>query len=474
MFLNLDNKNKNILIWVIIHLVLGVISSETKYMLIVWFYGAALWFIYKVASSDKERQKYLSYMIFYLGAFDVISRMAKSSPFIPYELSKYMLIPLFIYGLIISFRSFNMGYVMVLLVIPAFFYDFSDNVVFNDIINNGFGPLVLSLSIAYFYYRPLTIEMIITCLRLMLFPSLMVLAFAFIKTPDYDEIEFGYAANFQTSGGFGSNQVSNALGVGAFIIFIHLMYNKKLTGFRVFDLGLLGVFMLQALLTFSRGGMLMPIVGALTFIAFLPRGDNKEAGVIKVNKTLVFIYFIASGILGFGLYTYVDNLSGNILSLRFRGETVGTLAGSKEVSVATFTSNRSDLLLSELEMWLDNPVTGVGIGASAHLRREYTDIDASSHTEFSRVLAEHGIAGMIYLLLWISIVYRINKINKGVNKALLISLFVIAFFTSTHSSMRVYITPLVTGLSVCLIQMAKSNKRIPLLRKSIKKPIVAV
>lgn len=431
-------------------MLVGGVSAFVKFALIGWFYLAFLWFAYKLFTAAKHRQVYLIYMIFYLGSFDVIARMARTSPFIPYELSKYLLLPLFVYGLFLAAKSWNRGYLMLLMILPAFFYDFSGSTELSDLINYGIGPLILALSVAYFTNKKMSMDILLTCLRMFLYTSLMALAFAFIKTPDYDKIEFTLAANFQTSGGFGSNQVANVLGLGAIVMFIHFFYNKSLTGYRSLDLTILGLFMLQALLTMSRGGVFTAILAAVAFIYFLPKTSSDQA-VVKINKVRVFAYLIVFGIVATGIFYYVDYISGNVLSMRYKGETIGTQAGVKDKSLTTFTSNRFDLVLSELEMWYDYPITGVGVGASKHLRPEYTSVITSSHTEFSRLVADHGLPGLVYLIAWVSIYFFVNNKNRGVDRALLLTLFIVAFFTSTHSAMRVFITPLMTGLSVCVI-----------------------
>jgi hypothetical protein len=435
----------------------GGISVFVKFALIGWFYFALLWFTYKLVTATKFKQVYLVYMSFYLGSFDVIARMAKTSPFIPYELSKYLLLPLLTYGLFLASKSWNRGYLMLLTIIPAFFYDFSGKTELSDLINYGIGPLILALSVAFFTDKKMNMDILLTCLRMFLYTSLMALAFAFIKTPEYDKIEFTLAANFQTSGGFGSNQVANVLGLGAIVMFIHFFYNKSLTGYRSLDLTILGLFMLQALLTMSRGGVFTAILAAIAFVFFLPK-ISSENSVVKINKGRVFTYLIIFSIVASGVFFYVDYISGNVLSMRYKGETIGTQAGVKDKSLTTFTSNRFDLVISELDMWYDYPITGVGIGASKHLRPEYTNVITSSHTEFSRLLADHGLPGLIFLIVWLSIYFYVNKKNKGVDRALLLTLFIVAFFTSTHSAMRVFITPLLTGLSVCIITSTNKTR----------------
>lgn len=191
-------------------------------------------------------------------------------------------------------------------------------------------------------------------------------------------------------------------------------------------------------------------IGAISFIFFLPKFNTSSLG-LKINRSRLILLLVISGILGYGVFLYVDNVTGNKLSLRYSGETYTTQMGIKEKSISTFTTTRYDIMLSELAMWQDNLLIGTGMGASQHLRPKYYASSISSHTEFSRLLAEHGIPGLIFFIVWVSIYFAIEKKNTEINKALLKSLFVISFFTSTHSAMRVFITPLFAGLATTVI-----------------------
>ena len=118
------------------------------------------------------------------------------------------------------------------------------------------GAINVALAIVYFKGQLISGEKLITILRLLIYPLIAVLAFVIIKTPDLDNVKFKLGANFDTAGGFGTNQVSTALGLGAFLVFIFWKNKWQLSGYRWFD-GLLFVALIfRGLLTFSRGGML--------------------------------------------------------------------------------------------------------------------------------------------------------------------------------------------------------------------------
>ena len=67
----------------------------------------------------------------------------------------------------------------------------------------------------------------------------------------------------------------------------------------------------------------------------------------------------------------------------------------------------------------------------------------SPHTEISRLLAEHGIFGLIIILIMFGLVYRSYYINKSNSyRGILVCLGLIAIGTAMHSAMRTFITPI--------------------------------
>ena len=198
-------------------------------------------------------------------------------------------------------------------------------------------------------------------LRLLLYPLVSVLAFTVLGSPSLEEVEFTLGANFETSGGFGSNQVSTALGLGAFLVFILWRKRESFSGYMWLD----GVFMLlfafRGLVTFSRGGMIGGALGIIVFL-LLDRDISGEGRAIKPIKAIltaipVFIILAVT-------FTYANSVTGGLLSKRYQGETPGTLAGRKEKTLNGFTSNRLQIFNDDLKLWKEHPVLGVGVGAS--------------------------------------------------------------------------------------------------------------
>jgi O-antigen ligase len=279
----------------------------------------------------------------------------------------------------------------------------------------------------------------------MILPSISIVVFTIIKTPDLQEINFLLGAQTSTSGEFGSNQVATVLGLGFFLTSIAWILNWKITSNKTFDSLLSLLFLLQGLFTFSRGGM---IGGAIAFIFFLYflilKSGNKIVIPVFIKRFSIpiVIIFIAT-------IVYANNLTGGKLLLRYQGETEGTLLGSREKNINSMTSNRNIIFLSDLELWWENPFLGAGAGTSKYMRNEATG--TAAHIELSRLLAEHGLPGLMIFILILYTGYTYLKEKDGFVKAFKISFFVLAIFTTFHSATRTFLTPLL--LSLCAVNV---------------------
>jgi hypothetical protein len=135
---------------------------------------------------------------------------------------EYLMIVFGLLGLIqIGVRSVQ-GIWMVFLITPAVFYDFSGQRVFFDIINSYFAPLAVALCIAFAYRLKITSNQLNQILKSIWLGCLASLVYPFVKTPDFEKINFTLKAHFETTGGHASNQVATVLGLGMFLSFYSL------------------------------------------------------------------------------------------------------------------------------------------------------------------------------------------------------------------------------------------------------------
>lgn len=444
-------ENTNPLFWVLFHVILGALSITSPWFLIVWFYIVLFTSLPLLLKVNENHFLRFTSLLAYLVSFELLGRMSKTSPFIPWEVGKYLLFLMLAGGIIIKYRSGKTGLIMLLLLLPAAFIDKSGQVYSKNIVFNLLGPVNVALAIIYFKNQSVSLEKLVSVLRLILLTAISVLSFVVIKTPDFKDVEFELSANLQTSGGFGSNQVATVLGLGALLSYLFWKNRWNLTGYRWFDFLLLVLFIIRGLLTFSRGGMIGGALGILTLMFYETASDEYgwkfRKAFINVSKAVPVI------ILLFLLFNYANKVSGGNLVLRYKGETPGTLAGYKEKTANVFFSNRVNVFLDDLELWRQNPVFGVGAGASMYMRDNTRRI--ASHVEMSRLLSEHGLLGVIYFLILFSLGYKMFKTAPwSFAGPVLFSLFVIAFFTTFHSALRTYMSPLLIGISMLTVHDA--------------------
>jgi len=442
--------SRNGALWTSFHVVLGILSTISPFVVVLWFY---CFFIYQliniIRSGGNQTPLNIAELLIYSSAYELLSRMADSSPFIPYELGKYTIFFLCSLGFLFSKNTSSskwIGILILILIMPSFFIDLSGSVTFQDLRYNLLGLINVGLVIIFFSSLDINSSTFFKWIRLMIYPAISVLAFAIFKTPDYDELEFSLGANFDTTGGFGSNQVSTVLGFGAFLMVVALILRKRISGFIIIDYLLLAAFVIQGLLTFSRGGMLVAALALIAFFYYVLKLNTVEKASYKIPN--LGKYFLPLIVLLTVLAIIANTLTGGLLLLRYQGETAGTISGSKEVDLNHFTTNRYDIFLSDIDLWLEYPMFGVGAAASPFLRKFHKG--QSPHTEMSRILAEHGSLGiLIILLLAYLIYYKSRNSSNYLIQAMIISLFIISILTSFHAATRTFISPLLIGI-ICV------------------------
>lgn len=450
MLLNsLLNPNRS-LTWTLFHIILAVACTITPFALIGWFY---LIFITSIGRAVVllQRGKYDLYiaLLFYLVSFEMLGRMAKAYPYIPTEIGKYFLIFFCSLGIIINGIRNSQGIVMGLLLLPALLYDVSEQRVFTDIVFNAFGPLGLALGIAFLFKTRISQHQFNQVLHLMWLACISALFFTFIKTPDLDSIDFGLKSEFATTAETSSNQVSTILGLGMFLSFYAVIKRLKFSGFLLGDLAILMLFSFQGLLSFSRGGMLIAASAMLIFFIF----GNETKSIKNRGK------IITTGILAVLSLYVIAQLANQItdgnLFLRYSGETAGTLLGTKEKTADVIVSGRLTIFNEDLEIWSEHPLWGTGIGSSRYLRAKSYKV--VPHVELSRLLAEHGILGLLYFALLIWILWRIyQSYSHYLNKGFFLALVILGVLTTFHAAMRTFVTP--TLLVISVLNVVPNNK----------------
>jgi len=439
--------SRSSLFWFLIHAILGVLVAFSPWPLIAWFYFVAITSGTAMFQPSIPNRLYsIAMVICYMTAFELISRISGAFPFVPYEVSKYMMFFLLLLGVFSGANKERNGILMLFMILPSFLFADSDEVYFLEVVFNGLGAVNVALAVIFFSSLKLTFDQFKKLLKLMLYPMFAALVCTFIKTPDLDSIQFSLGANAAASGGFGPNQVSTVIGLGMFLIFIFWIFDWRWTGNRLLDAGVLVFFLFQGFLTFSRGGMLGGALGVIMLsimTIFIDRKYRIRNRIPDIRK-----YLIPGFILITVTFIAVNEITGGTLALRYAGETVGTMKGTKDKDFNVITTSRYKIFNGDLKLWAENPIFGVGVAASKHLRENTEDITA--HIEASRLLAEHGSFGLAYIILLILVGLNILRKNKNIIlRSILFIFFSIGVYTTFHSALRTFVTPLLVGVG-CL------------------------
>jgi hypothetical protein len=424
---------KGISLWYLILLILagGIAVVAPVFISTVWLVIVGM----TIYGYVIRKIEWVWYGISVSPALEVWARMSKA-PFVPYEVGKYYLFLSIILLLLwhIKHRSgkhvFNTGLTIIFLLMPSLIVALS---VFDreQWVFNVFGITELATLLFFISRERWDVEMFCRILRAGILPIIAILFYLTFKSPGFGEMSFVLGANVDAAGGFGTNQVSTILGVGIVITALLLMLNYPLFSYKWISVILIGYLTIRGLLTFSRGGVL----GA--FIAI-------TAAVIPFMFSSVRTFFkytfliLGLGLAGWAMFGIVNNMTGDKLLQRYKGETEGTLSGNRKKTLNVATSGRADLILADIEIFTNNIFFGVGPGNAKDLRTKYGAVENSAaHTEVTRLLSEHGLGGLLVAIVFLLFpVAWILKQRMNVWRGVASGLFTLAIFTSMHSAMR--------------------------------------
>lgn len=426
------------------HIAVGVAATFLPVVMIGWIYLLLLSMAAEVINFQNRRGAVHFFLAYYIG-MEIMARIVQASPLVPYESGKYFMFMVLMIGLLSTSAPSRtkVGWVILLLLLPSFAV-LPASVTYKDLAFNVLGMINLALAVIYFSRVQLLPEQLATLLRLFVIGLVPVLVSVILKTPDFDDLKFNLSANFSTSAGFGSNQVSTVLSLAFLVLGVGLMFRVPVFRSSRVSVILFVIFFFRALLTFSRGGLVSALLVLVIcwlsafffFRDLLPRALTTGRAFLGIALLLLVFY-------------QANRLTSNLLLLRYQGETTATLAGKREKDLSVLTSNRFDIVLADLKVWETSPVFGVGPGMSKYARGTLFNDQAAAHVEGSRLLAEHGLFGLaILIILFLFPMYWVLRSHNPYLKALQICFFSYALLSTFHSAMRTNVTPVLYGAAV--------------------------
>lgn len=431
-----------------IHLLIGIIAVAVPKMTLLITVSIFVMGCIDIIKNKDRNNEALFYCCYVIGV-EVFLRMTGGMIFNEY--AKYTVMVFCFLGLLFqNFKSDKFIYIFLLLLLfPAIFIGLQEASyevnLRKAMMFNISGQLTLLVAALYTLNKNIGYHDLIKIPYLIGLPILSIVSFIIVKSPSLREAMVSTQSNFATSGGFGPNQVSTILGLGTFCFFAIFMLYAKTKIEKSFALILMVVCAFRGLLTMSRGGMICGAIMIVIFMAYIFWFGN---GKLKTNIIIMSVL----GVLGFVVFwSYTVFASGGMIEKRYNNQDA---RGRVKESVLT---GREMLIESEFQMFLDNPIFGVGVGRNKEIREEMLGIQAASHNEISRLFAEHGSFGVFILLTQILIPLVLWVDNK--RHILLIPFFIYWALTINHAAMRTASPSFIYALTLLKVRFEPTSNK---------------
>lgn len=286
------------------------------------------------------------------------------------------------------------------------------------------GPLTLAMAVVYFSNVRLEMNSLRAAVVAVMAPVSAIVTVIYLRMPAAGEMEFTSDSNFAASGGFGPNQVSAILALGGLFCLVALVVCRlsRLEQIMAFAAGLIAL--IQSALTFSRGGLYIAAASAAAGLLFLLCERAARRKVLFTAAVLLLA--------GATVVPYLNDWTANRLTARF---------------LDVDLTHRQELVRDDIAVWIANPIFGVGPGRAGEQRGAELG-GAAAHTEFTRVLAEHGLWGFcsIAILGWMSW-RRFSAASGPREMALVAALLTWPLLFMAINSMRLAAPSLLFGLA---------------------------
>ncbi len=397
---------------------------------------------------SKNKNNEVLYVSAYLIGVEVFLRMTGgnfSNEYVKTLVVFFMLTGMF-YSTV-STKSF-VYFFYLLLLIPGIFVsvntaDFNIDIK-KALVFNLSGPVCLAVSSIYMYKRKVLFTDLQNIILVMGLPIISTVVYLFLYNPNIKDVVTGTQSNFETSGGFGPNQVSTILGLGMFVFFAQLLLFSKSKKKIILNGILLILVSYRAIVTFSRGGVITGIAMIVCLMVVIYYISN------SLGKAKVGLVVILACLLGIGIWGYTISQTSGLIEKRYANQ------DAKGRQKTDRFGGREAVMSADLKMFFDNPITGVGAGMGKELRKDSLGQEVASHNEITRMLSEHdvfGIFGLLILLITPFVLYVNNR-----QHLYFLSFFIFWFLTINHAAMRTAAPAFIYALTLLFVQIKLPEK----------------
>jgi O-antigen ligase len=282
------------------------------------------------------------------------------------------------------------------------------------------GPFLLAVGVLVFSNLRLAVGELHRAFTFFMMPLASVASIAIYGIATAENLRFSNDSNAVTSGGFGPNQVSAALGLGILFAVLCLLHERTSLRMRLVLLAALLLFTAQSALTFSRSGLYIGGAAILAALFYLGRTQVVRARLLQVLPLLLLLLAI--------MWPRFDAFTDGALSQRFT-----------DINL----THRDELAYEDWLTFLDSPMFGAGPGMGQAAR-----MGLAAHTEFSRLLSEHGICGLVAItLLGLAAWRRWVAAGSLLERGYVVSLLAWGVLYMMVNGMRLAAPSLVCGLA---------------------------
>jgi len=429
---------------VLLHVFIGLAIFTFEGFSKLYYFAFLGFFLYLILKNKNKNHEVL-YACAYVVGSEVFLRMTGGAVF--YEAAKYEVMAFCMIGMLYEgFSKDGVGFFIYLLLLAPGILVSSETLGFDTNIRTAIafnlsGPVTLGVAALYAYKKKVTRFQLTNIGLAALLPLISTVIYLFLYTPSLRDIVTNTESNVAASGGFGPNQVATLIGLGIFLAFSRLLFHSQnllLLGVNIFLFALLGY---RGLVTLSRGGVYTGLAMCLLLLFSVAIRSNA-----KVRSQLVVFALVVS-FAGFTTWLYSSYQTRGMLDLRYASKDA---AGRSDKDIST---GRIELFSTEIEAFKEHPFVGIGVGKNKEYREQETGIESASHNEISRLLAEHGILGIIAMsiLFFTPLIYRI----KNRKNFYFLSYLAFWFLTINHSSMRLAAPAFIYALSLLDVREEK-------------------
>ena len=440
--MNLSSKSISHAGLVLIHIALGFVGISFPFVVKWVLLLVIVYFLFLVFQTQNTNNHALVAAA-YVAGFEVFSRMTGGA--FSYEFAKYMVVLFLSLGMFYrGFQRRSWPYLVFMLCLMPGIFAAGINLRYGTVFGNaiGFnlsGPLCLAISALYCYENPIDTKRFNDVFEAVQYPLIATVVYVFLYAPSLQSVLTGTGSNFAASGGFGPNQVATVLGLGIFISFVRLVMVQS-RAVNLIDLGLMLFFAYRGLATFSRGGMLTAGICLLIFLLFYLVSQTPAVRL----KVLVKSLLLSSGFLLSWLLVSLS--SSGLINKRYANQDA---LGREKSSIGT---GRLELANLELDAFYQNPVIGIGVGQAKEYRADRTGQIAASHSEVTRMIAEHGSFGILGLLILLLTPFGLWLRDR--RNVFLFAFVGFWFLTINHSAMRIAMPAFIYGLALLQVKKA--------------------